>query len=402
VSCHFLLIGTGREIYPKIKAMGHRLSLICPMPNLKRLSNHDLYDRVVGMPASATPEEWAEQACLIHRHDPIDALGGFNELTQHLAAAVAGRLGLPYHTPDVICRTRHKAEMRRVLRAAGVDDTPAGLVAGAQEIGAFAAEHGFPIVLKPVDGRGSLGVSIVRSGEDIPAALEWFGQWAADHQMLAEKFLHGQEYSVEAFSERGRHRVVCITQKFTDSKTRVETGHCLPAPLTEAVWAEIACLVTRALAAIGLENGPSHTEVIVTPDGPRIVESHARLGGDQIVDLIQLTTGVDLDSLWIRQVAGESILDEVPTTFTSWAAIAYATPQAVGRLEQVLGREQAEASPGVVRVQLVQDPGSELCGLSDSFSRGAYAIAVGDSSEAATARARQAAGMLRFVVSCAG
>lgn len=402
MSRHFLLIGTAREVHPKIKQQGHRLSLLCPRQNLKTLKNHDNYDRIVGMSADATPADWIEQARLLHKQDPVDVLGGFNEVTQPLAAIVGEALGLPFHKPEVIRLTHRKDEMRRVLREAGLDETPSQLVNSGEEIAAFARDYGFPVVLKPVDGRGSLGVSIVRSPEDIPTALEWFGKWASKHRMLAEKFLRGSEWSVEAFSEAGRHHVVCVTQKFKDPQTSVETGHCLPAPLPEETRADIADFVARALTAIGLENGPSHTEVFLTPDGPRIVETHARLAGDSIVELIELASGVDLDALWIRQVAGESVFDALPATLNRWASVAFATPQAVGTLERIEGCEAAESGEGVVRVSLLQDPGAQMQGAYDSFSRGAFAIAVGESSEEATARARESVSKLRFVVSCAG
>ena len=56
----------------------------------------------------------------------------------------------------------------------------------------------------------------------------------------------------------------------------------------------------------------SHTEVIVTAEGPRIVGTHVRLGGDSIPELIQLVSGVDLEELWIRQTLGESVFDPPP------------------------------------------------------------------------------------------
>jgi biotin carboxylase len=402
MGCHFLLIGTAREIHPKIKRLGHRLSLICPMRNLRTLSNYGDYDCIVGMPAAASAEEWVEQARLVQQHDAVNALGGFNEVTQHLAAIVGAALGLPFHSLDVIQRTREKDEMRRVLREAGLDDTPARLVASQEDVHSFAVDHGFPIVLKPADGRGSLGVSIARSQADIPKAMAWFEQWASEHRMLAEKMLLGEEWSVEAFSERGQHRVVCVTQKFKDPQTSVETGHCLPAPIPEPTRAAIEQFVAKVLTAIGIENGPSHTEVFVTPEGPRVVETHARLAGDSVVELIQLASGVDLDELWIRQAAGESVLDEVPTSLGRWASIAFATPQAVGTLERIDGREQAQAIEGVMRVELLQEPGTEVHGAHDSFSRAAFAIAVADESQEAVRRARDAVSKLRFVVACPG
>jgi biotin carboxylase len=400
MSKHMLLIGGSREVHPKVKALGLRASLLFNMATLKNRRNMAMYERIVGLPATASVDEWIETARLLHRFDPFDCLGGFNEPTQDRAAAVAHALGLPYLTADAIAVTRQKDRMRGMLREAGLDTTASRLVDGAADVAAFGDKHGYPIVLKPVDGRGSLGISIVRSSLEIEAAVARFARWAPDHRMLAEQFLDGEEWSVEGFSEDGRHRIVCVTQKFKDPVTCVETGHCLPAPLAEDARVAIERFVASVLTAVGLTDGPSHTEVIVTRDGPRIVETHARLGGDSIVEMIQLVSGVDLDELWIRQCAGERVLDRVPTRLERFASIAFATPRAHGVLERVDGVAEAAASPGVVRVELLEDPGAEMHGAQSSETRGGFVIATGDTAAEATAHAHAARGRLRFVVAC--
>jgi biotin carboxylase len=402
MSKHMLLIGGSREMHPKVTALGLRASLLFNMATLKKRRNMAMYERIVGLPALASVEEWVEAARLIHRFDPFDCLGGFNEPTQDRAAVVAKALGLPYLSADTIAVTRQKDRMRQVLRAAGLDTTASRLVDGAADVAAFGEAHGYPFVLKPVDGRGSLGISIVRSSREIAAALARFAEWAPEHAMLAEQFLDGEEWSVEGFSEAGHHRIVCVTQKFKDPVTCVETGHCLPAPLTEDARAVIERFVVGVLTAVGIDNGPSHTEVIVTPHGPRIVETHARLGGDSIVEMIQLVSGVDLDHLWIRQAAGERVLDLVPARLARFASISFATPEARGVLERVDGVAEAAASPGVVRIEMLEEPGAEMHGAQRSDSRGGFAIATGETAAEATAQARAATSRLRFVVACPG
>lgn len=396
---HMLLVGLSRQVHKRAHDLGLRLSVIMPTPQVKR-AVPSLYTRLVGLPDAAGVEAWVEAARLIHQWEPVEAIGGFNELTQDHAAAIASALGLPFHTPEVIRFTRRKDEMRRVLRAAGLDTTPSQVVASRAEIEAFGATHGYPVVLKPVDGRGSLAVAILHSSEDVAPAVTRFQRHAGDASMLVEGYLRGEEYSVEGFSEGGRHRIIAITQKFKDPVTCVETGHCLPAPLCVADCEAIGAFVARALTAIGLERGPTHTEVFLTPAGPQIVETHARWGGDNIVDLLRLVTGIDADGLWIRQFAGESVFDEVPAFTKGFASVSFASPPAVGRLVEVRGATEASALPGVDAVEVLQSIGAPLGVPSDSSERGASAIAVGDTAEEATTRARDAAGALRFVVSC--
>ncbi|HYF66281.1 MAG TPA: ATP-grasp domain-containing protein [Herpetosiphonaceae bacterium] len=399
---HLLLISGVAATHRKAKALGLRLTLFKAADRVKVQKHLDMYDRIVGLPQGASLEEWIEMARAIHRLDPVDAIGGFSETAQEKAALIAEALNLPFYAPAVIRRTRNKAEMRAILRAAGLDSTPSQVVAAADEIVAFGADHGYPLILKPLDGLGSLAVAIVRSPDTVAGAFAQVFQRAGGAEILVEGFLEGPEYSVEAFSEHGRHRVICVTQKFKDPRTCIETGHCVPAPISDRQRAAIECFVMDVLEAMEMTHGPSHTEVVVTADGPKIVETHARLGGDNIVDLIKLTGEVDLEELWIRQSSGESVFDQLPAALQGYAAIAYATPQAIGVLERIDGLEAARGQPGVIRVEPLQDPGTMIEGAYDSYSRGASAIAVGDSYEEAVSRAQTAVSQLRFIVTCAG
>jgi biotin carboxylase len=403
---HMLLVSDGAfpDVHEKINNSGQRITLLIPMGTITSLENLGLHERVIGLPTSASVEEWVEQATLVHRLDPVDAIGGFNELTEEQAAAIAEALGLPFHPVELVARTHHKDKMRELLREAGIDPTASRRVETAAEIESFAEAHGYPIILKPVDGRGSAGVSLVRRVEDIEPAITWFRESARPSALFVEEYLAGEEFSVEAMSENGKHRMICITQKYKETVHFVELGHCIPAVVNPATESDIYRVVDRALSALGVSNGPSHTEVIVAQDGPRIVETHTRLGGDRIPELIESISGIDLLDLWIRQALGEKVMHHLPESLSknTFAAIWYASPQAVGTIERIKGEEQARTIPGVVRVAVRKGTGSEVKGVHDSFSRAAYAIATGRSPNEAVERAQQAAGQLRFLVSCKG
>lgn len=402
---HILMVGRARDILAKARQFDLRFTQLFKLRRDMVSENLEPYHRLVGMPGDASIDEWIAQARLIHSIDPVDAIGAFTETAEKIAARIAEALGLPYHASDVVECTHDKFLMREKLRAVGLDDTVSRVLPSPDpvEIRRFADEIGYPIVLKPVSARGSLAVSIVRNEQEIDAALRWYRQWAENFPLLLEQFIEGEEWSVEAFSEDGRHRIASITRKFKDPGTCVEVGHCVPAIFPPEDEAAIHRLVEGTLDALGIRMGPSHTEIITTPRGPRVVETHARLGGDRIVELVRLVSGVDLHVLWVRQVMGESVIDEVPSCDGSrFAAIRYVSPRAYGKIERIDGADTARAHDGVDRVELLQSPGTEVGEVHDSFSRGASVIAVGATAEEAMSRALAAAGEIRFVVSCAG
>ena len=95
--------------------------------------------------------------------------------------------------------------------------------------------------------------------------------------------MEGAEVSVETLSINGECHVIQITDKMTTGAPYfVEMGHSQPSQLPKKTKEQISQVAIAANKAIGIKNGPSHTEIKVTKDGPKIVELGARLGGDNI------------------------------------------------------------------------------------------------------------------------
>jgi biotin carboxylase len=394
---HMLGVGRSREIHAKAAAMGFRLSVIAAKAKVASL-DPGIYHRIVGVSPGAGAAEWVALARAIHAVDPIEAVGGLSETTQWAAALIARELGLPYASPEVVRYSRDKYAMREALRAAGLDDTPSRTVTDRAGVEAFAAEVGYPIVLKPRDGQGKIGFTKLTGRESIDAALARFTLQAPDSEMLVERFLDGDEYSVEAFSEGGVHRTICVTKKYKDPDTFIEIGHCVPAPLPDEETQRLRGFAVRVLDALGVVNGPSHTEIMVGPHGSRVVETHVRLPGGAVVDLISLLSGVDLDELWIRQLAGETVLPLVPASLDGHAASAFVVPKGPGVVRSVTGESEAAGMPGVVRVKLIFEPGTVVSDVYDSDSRGAGVLAVGSTGAEAVERSRAAVSRLTFAI----
>ncbi|HEX5568621.1 MAG TPA: ATP-grasp domain-containing protein, partial [Streptomyces sp.] len=294
--------------------------------------------------------------------------------------------------------------MRDRLREAGVEDTPSGRVGSLEELRAFVSEHGLPCVTKPVSGAGSVGVTVVREEGDLAAAFERAsGDFAGvpDAGVLAERFHQGPQFSVEAFSELGEHEVVAITRKFSDPVNFVEVGHVSPAPLDAEQRAVVGDHVVRVLDALGVRTGATHTEVVLGPDGPRVIETHVRMGGDEIPALALDATGVDIAQCLLRQVLGEKVLpgirarlEEGPSGRSS--AIWFGAAPAAGELLEVTGLEEARQVPGVSEVEPLVRHGAPLRLLESSEDRVAYARALGATADEAVEAARRAVGRLGF------
>ncbi|MCG5216042.1 ATP-grasp domain-containing protein [Streptosporangium soli] len=117
-----------------------------------------------------------------------------------------------------------------------------------------------------------------------------------------EEFLRGPAYSVETLTVEGRHHVAGIWGK-TAPLDLAENLRSLPGPGRAA----ITDLVTAFLDATGYRFGPAHTEVILTGDGPLMVESQARLGDARVLATIESVTGLDMEAALFRTMAGRPL-----------------------------------------------------------------------------------------------
>ncbi|MFJ8715510.1 acetyl-CoA carboxylase biotin carboxylase subunit family protein [Streptomyces violaceus] len=219
------------------------------------------------------------------------------------AAAATTALGLPGTGLDTVRVLQDKPAFRELLADRGIEGVAARLGHDEADIRAFVAEFG-PTVIKPRYGSGSLGVRLVHGPDAVSEVADWAAEFGL-HRFVMEEYLRGPEFSVEAFSFAGEHVVVAYTAK-EKLDSFVEVGHVQPADLDADATARIESLVTRMLVAVGIEDGPSHTEVILTPDGPRLVESHNRRGGDRIADLVDEVYGTDIDALAFLWYAGRT------------------------------------------------------------------------------------------------
>jgi biotin carboxylase len=252
------------------------------------------------------------------------------------------------------------------------------VAASAPEAVWAAREVGFPVVIKPVDGSGSVGVracaTSVEAGRHAATLLSQAVRAGGDRRMLVEALVAGPEFSVEVFSGR----VVGITRKHLGTPPAfVETGHDYPAEADPAVCAALLDTVTRGTALLGLGWGPLHWELRVDGEGRAVpMEVNPRLAGGFIPELVRHAQGIDLVRETLRLVVGQA--PEVEPARHRHASIRFLFAPGAGALESVEGIDGARALGGVVDVALYRAVGDELAIAGDFRDRIGHVIACAD------------------------
>ncbi|MFF7561003.1 ATP-grasp domain-containing protein [Streptomyces pseudovenezuelae] len=230
----------------------------------------------------------AELVEVLRGLDPVCVIAG-QESSVPLADRLSEAVGVPSNGSALSPARRDKYEMTETLRRAGVrcveqfkTDDPDAAVAWAEEHGSY------PVVVKPLSSAASDGVVVCADPDAVRAAARgvldapnMFG--VTNTEILVQAYLKGTEYIVDTVSSGGE-RYVCGVWEY--EKTLLPSGKniynrdLLADPDGNPVVAALTAYVDEVLAALGVAWGPAHAEVIVTDEGPVLVEIGTRLNGN--------------------------------------------------------------------------------------------------------------------------
>src|ERR1051326_3756875 len=181
--------------------------------------------------------------------------------------------------------------MRAAFEAAGFPSPAGQEITHADE--QALEEVGLPAVVKPVDGSGQRGRTEIRRPEELAPALERALAASRTGAAVLERYVEGDEYTVNGFLLDGEYFPMSVTQRrlHPPPPLGVCIAHRYPSRFKgERELFELAHAASRA---VGIENGPSYVQVRVEAGRPWVIEVGARLGGGKDAELAKLVTGFD-------------------------------------------------------------------------------------------------------------
>ncbi|MFK8021606.1 MAG: ATP-grasp domain-containing protein [Pseudomonadales bacterium] len=312
--------------------------------------------------------DYVEALC---KNRNITACIASSESALLVAEEINTRFGLPYASCDSAFFFKDKFTMRNVLAVSNLNKVAYKLVDSPLALTDFLQEHE-EIVVKPRDGTGS--VNVTRLSRKNTANVDHVG----NYPVLAERYIGGKEYSVEAFSYQGEHYILGITEKSVDAIQLVEKQHVFPAEFHNGEEAEISRTTQEFLSLAGMKNGPSHTELKVEDGEVYIIESHNRAAGDAITGLVGLVTGINMH----QQLVAWSAL-RIETLKQSWQSKGCAMIDFIfsegGMIEKVHGLQSSLSLAGVVEVKLYSNAGAVIPRTDSSYNRIGHVLIHSDS-----------------------
>ena len=276
-------------------------------------------------------------------------LGTFEELQVPLGE-VRDDLGLPGMGAAAAENFRDKSRMKDVLRAHGLPCARSALARSPEEVKAFVASIGLPVIVKPPAGSGSRGTFRIGTDEDLASLLRQMPP-SADRPTLVEEFVVGEEHSFDSIAIGGEVVWHSINHYFPSAlevlrEPWVQWCVLLPREVDDPRYDGIRAVAGQALQALGMRTGMSHMEWFRRPDGTvAISEVGARPPGARFVNLISWAHDFDLFRAWAETVVFGRFTPR-PRPFAAGAA--YLRGQGEGRVQAIRGLEEVAKELGTL------------------------------------------------------
>jgi biotin carboxylase len=224
---------------------------------------------------------------------------------------------------------------REMMQRAGIQVPRFAAPENEQELIEALNIAGFPAIIKPVDYSGSAGVSLVNTPEQVLEAYYHAVRLSPSGSVIVEQQLQGREISVESWTQFGKTHIVAMTDKLVSGNGHfVELRHTIPADLTEEEKEAVIQEVEKMAGVMELNDSIAHTEVMLTAEGPVIIETGARPGGDSIAfRLVPLATGIDMYHVMFMLAAGIPVPPRKPLQKAS--AIQFVTSENVSFIDNI-------------------------------------------------------------------
>jgi S-sulfo-L-cysteine synthase (3-phospho-L-serine-dependent) len=301
------------------------------------------------------------------------------------AARLALRLGLPGASPESIAICRNKSKQRECFQNRSLPVPQFTCITSEDQLAPVIGTLPLPLVVKPTQGSGSVGVKLCGSAEEAVSHARALLQQEVNerglpvaHEVLIEEYLQGPEYSVEIFGGE----IIGITRKYLSREPYfVEIGHDFPAEAPHKVLLALGEAATQALSAVGLSWGPAHIEIRMIGDVPVVIEVNPRLAGGFIPELVRQSTGIDLIERTILAAIGDE--PRPAHGFAKHTSIRFLMPERQGILCAIRGVEEAALVEAVAEVKIYKAPGDRVLCRGDFRDRLGHVITCHESAKAA-------------------
>jgi biotin carboxylase len=261
------------------------------------------------------------------------------------------------------------------------------------------------LVLKPIDGRGSRGVLLLKSKDDLAWAFNESLDSSEKKILIAEKFISGMQLSTESYLLNGKAYTPAISERNYSRNEEfspyiIEDGGTIPASIDQYLTDKINKLLEKGASSLGVLNGIIKGDIVIDENNePLIIELALRLSGGWLAShQIIVTSGVDLVDVVMRNALGMQIIEDmlIPNKTRS-TSVRYFFPKP-GKIKSIEGEERIKDCEGIIKYKLYKKVGDSQPVVKTHSDRFGFLILEGKNREESLARVKKAHSLLQIKV----
>jgi biotin carboxylase len=356
------------------------------------------------------PAKAVEAILSYARKYPIHGVVAIGDKPTLTAAFASKALGLRCNAPRAVEACRNKFHSRRILKKAGLpvpDFNCFGIQEDPREI---AARIHYPCVLKPLSLSASQGVIRANSRREFKEAFQRItsllhspavlvARDKSNEHILVEDFIEGKEVALEGILTRGKLKTLAVFDKPDpmDGPFFEETLYITPSRLSSEVQEQLLQCAQKAVAALGLTEGPIHAELRVNARGPYILEVACRSIGGLCSRALRFGAGMPLEEIIIRHAL--AMETEVPPREKPAAGVMMIPIPRSGYLQAVAGLSDASKVSGIDEIAITAKIGQKLVPLPEGSSYLGFIFSRGSTAQFVENALREAHRSLQFEIS---
>jgi carbamoylphosphate synthase large subunit len=233
----------------------------------------------------------------------IDRLEAVIEAHVMAAARAREACGIPGTSVHTTWLCRDKPSMKEVLRQGGIPCAQSTAASSPEEARAFAAQVGYPLILKPRDSAGASGTFRVANEGELEHAIAESGL-AHGRSVALEEFIEGHEGVYDTLSIDGKVAHEFALHYYPNVLEAMRTRWISPQVVvtnrvdTAEGYNEIKELGRRVLPLLGVGTSATHMEWFSGPKGLKFSEIGCRPPGVRTWDMYCHANEMDLYRDW--------------------------------------------------------------------------------------------------------
>jgi len=301
----------------------------------------------------------------------------------YTAAVVSNALNLNFNSIKSALYSNNKFAQRECCDQRNILQPVFKKVQTIEELETASLSIGYPLIVKPVDSRGTFGVTVVESRESLASAFYDALCHSSSHTVICEKFINGTLVTVDGFVFRNGHQSLAVASRTFQSGAKPVTREIIyPARFDDELRLRLMENHSKVVEALEYSQGHTHGEYIVTKDGDIYLVECANRGGGVYTSstIVPNITGINLNEVLINQSLDSDYFEikESGLNLMKRSAILTFLDLEVGEVIKTVNLMEMQSQPYVLNFRMIFNENEMVESVGNCASRHSMLALVGE------------------------